>query len=169
MAMELVYMLSVFLPWIFPFHIINQIFKPDIVIGQPFVRNAGPFDLVTDILSMLLLMGILNKDFVIGQSPVKRMGGYQVVNDKTMQPASKIRSFIRNITVPIWPIEVIMISFSPERRLGDFIAGTRLIDVPPTDPELITDEIVKLKWDAQTTFILFVLIILITLRIMNWI
>jgi hypothetical protein len=33
---------------------------------------------------------------------------------------------VRNLTILIWPVEVIAAMIVVERRLGDFIAGTRL-------------------------------------------
>lgn len=70
----------------------------------------------------------LNKDFLNGRSPAKRILGYQVLDRKTEEPASELQCFIRNLTIClIWPIEVIVGLISPERRIGDFLANTKVI------------------------------------------
>lgn len=70
----------------------------------------------------------LNKDFFNARSPAKRILGYQVVDRKTEIPASELQCFIRNLTICfIWPIEVIVGLISPSRRIGDFIANTKVI------------------------------------------
>ena len=43
---------------------------------------------------------------------------------KTDTVASSLKCLIRNITIILWPIEVIVVLVSPSRRIGDFIAGT---------------------------------------------
>jgi hypothetical protein len=56
---------------------------------------------------------------------------------------------LRNVTLLIWPIEGLFVLFSPQRRLGDFIAGTRLVDTVPTNAELILKEIETKPLDRQ--------------------
>ncbi len=69
----------------------------------------------------------LNKDFLNAKSPAKRILGLQVIDRKTGTPASEIQCFIRNLTICVaWPLEVIISFFSPERRIGDLIANTRI-------------------------------------------
>lgn len=99
---------------------------------------------------------VLNKDLWGGQSIVHRALGYQVVNAITGEPASKIRCFIRNITFPVWIIEIIPLMVTPQRRIGDRIAGTKLIRVPPSDPTRIVDEIKQTRWtdDLKWTLLL---------------
>ncbi|WP_345052542.1 hypothetical protein [Hymenobacter glaciei] len=69
-----------------------------------------------------------NKDFLQGRSIAKRILGFVVVNRRTKSAASPLRCFIRNITILIWPIEVIMLLINPARRLGDYLAGTECVD-----------------------------------------
>lgn len=68
------------------------------------------------------------KDSFNGRSIAKRVTKLQVVDIRTGNSASVGKCFIRNLTVIIWPIEVIIILFSPHRRLGDFIAGTKVVN-----------------------------------------
>lgn len=72
-----------------------------------------------------------NKDIYLGRSPAKRILKFQVVDNKTNRPANPLRCLLRNITVVLWPIEVIAGLINNERRLGDFIAGTRLTTYDP--------------------------------------
>lgn len=137
MATELLYALSVFVPLILVKMVIS-IFSP----WQPFqpywtfnnlLFSALPFGLLTFI--------ILNKDFYNGQSVVHRILGYKVVQVRTLNTASILQCMLRNITMPIWPIEGLVVLISPKRRLGDFIAGTKLIEVQKSNPEEILKEV----------------------------
>ena len=72
---------------------------------------------------------VLNKDIFNGQSFMKSILGLQVVDKKTGNVASELHCAIRNTTMLLWPIEAVVLLFSPTRRLGDLIAGTKLIAV----------------------------------------
>jgi hypothetical protein len=162
MGLELIYILSVFIPWVFPIVIINEILiKPPSVIGQPYLQSFNVVDILLNVVGALIVIGLVNKDFFNGQSLIKRMGGYKVVDARTMQPANKIKCLIRNFTFPLWPLEVIMIWINPQRRLGDYIAGTKLIDVQSTEPELIFTEIKEFKIDRQSIFVIGLSVIII--------
>ncbi|MGJ8685067.1 MAG: RDD family protein [Nonlabens sp.] len=70
----------------------------------------------------------INKDFFNAKSPAKRILGYQVINRKTEKPASELQCFVRNLTIAIaWPLEVIVGLINPERRIGDFLANTKVV------------------------------------------
>lgn len=81
----------------------------------------------------LMYLGLLGfavyfcKDIINGRSIAKRILNLQLVNNSTGQVASPIRCFVRNILCIIWPIEVIVAMITPSRRLGDRIAGTKLV------------------------------------------
>lgn len=70
------------------------------------------------------------KDSFGARSIAKRVTQLQVVDNKTGQPASVGKCFLRNLTIVFWPIEVLVTFFSPDRRIGDFIAGTRISNYP---------------------------------------
>lgn len=76
-----------------------------------------------------------NKDFILGRSIAKRIIGLKVLNNSTNEPASSLQCFIRNLTIPLWILEVIISLISPHRRLGDLIANTRVerCEYNPTD------------------------------------
>ncbi|EZH75244.1 hypothetical protein ATO12_00265 [Aquimarina atlantica] len=70
----------------------------------------------------------INKDFFNAKSPAKRVLGYQVINRKNEQPATELQCFVRNLTIAfVWPLEVIVGWINPERRIGDFLANTKVI------------------------------------------
>lgn len=86
---------------------------------MPFDMPIWPFYVVIAI--------YLNKDAVGGQSIAKRILGLKVIDRKTGQPANELQCFLRNMTVPIWIIELIPVLISPSRRIGDVVAGTRTV------------------------------------------
>lgn len=88
--------------------------------------NRGLFHFPT-LLSLFGFAIYLCKDCIGGQSIAKRILGLQVVDSKNGEVASPIKCFIRNIFCLIWPVEVVITSINPSRRLGDRIAGTKVI------------------------------------------
>ncbi len=61
-----------------------------------------------------------------GKSIAKRSLKQEIVDVKTGEVASSLKCLIRNLTIVLWPIEVIVVLVSPSRRIGDFIAGTKV-------------------------------------------
>lgn len=84
----------------------------------------GPGGLVY--LSYLGFAIYLAKDCVQGRSPAKRLLELQVVKNSTGEPASPVRCVLRNFLCFLWPIEVLAALINPERKVGDYVAGTRL-------------------------------------------
>jgi len=150
LTLEMWYTMAMF----FPFIAILMFIK----IGSGKSSSAGLtwIELLTLIPFTLMLVALFNKDFFGGQSVVHRKIGYKVIDAKTNETASKLQC-------PIWPIEAIFIFVSPTRRLGDWIAGTILINVPPSDPELILPEIRTSKLDRQTILTLILSVIFVAL------
>jgi uncharacterized RDD family membrane protein YckC len=83
-------------------------------------------------LSMLGFAIYFCKDCINGRSIAKRMLKLQVVDSTTGQVASPLKCFIRNIFIVLWPIEVIIALTNPSRRLGDRVAGTKLVKFDST-------------------------------------
>lgn len=167
MGLELLYFLSVLLPLLLPFFIWSQM-KQDIHIGQQLTNDFTTSDLITFIPMSLLQIVLFNKDFYNGQSVVHRLLGYQIINTKTLKPADGLRCMIRNITAPLWMIEGIVTLFSPDRRLGDIIAGTRIVDVEKSNPKLILKEVHETKYDGLTLLTLILpTLILWTLTVLS--
>ncbi len=71
------------------------------------------------------------KDCINGRSLAKRVMGHQVVSNKTGQVATPLQCLVRNLLIFIWPVEVIAVQFNPARRLGDKLAGTRVVTYDP--------------------------------------
>ena len=153
MALELIYTASLFSPFLIIFLLPKIIFKNESSI------NFGWIDLLSLIPFILLWIVILNKDFFGGQSVIKRLLGYQIFDVKTMQPANKMKCMLRNMTAPIWPVEVMFALVNSKRRLGDIIAGTILISIETTDSKTILSEMRKIKLDGQAKLTLFLSLI----------
>jgi uncharacterized RDD family membrane protein YckC len=132
----------------------------DINILLPMWIGIIPFSCITFL--------ILNKDFYKAKSIAKRHFGYQIVDLKTNKPANELQCVIRNSTMIIWPVEVIASMFSSKRRLGDLIAGTKLIDVDKEAPELIMNEInEKGNIENKSRLIWYSILIALTFSILS--
>jgi uncharacterized RDD family membrane protein YckC len=83
-------------------------------------------------ISMLGFALYFCKDIINGRSISKRILKLQVVDNKSEQFASPLQCFVRNIFCIIWPIEVIVAMTNTSRRLGDKVAGTKLVYFDPT-------------------------------------
>ncbi|WP_299124555.1 RDD family protein [uncultured Tenacibaculum sp.] len=82
----------------------------------------------SSVIFFFMMFIYINKDFFNAKSPAKRILGYQVINRKTEKPASELQCFIRNLTIAVaWPLEVIIGLINPERRIGDFLANTKVV------------------------------------------
>jgi len=71
------------------------------------------------------------KDCILGRSPAKHILKLQVVKNSTGQVASPIQCLIRNVFCIIWPIEVLVTLFNSNRRIGDLLAGTKVVPYNP--------------------------------------
>jgi uncharacterized RDD family membrane protein YckC len=148
------YTLSVFFPLLATLMFLEMKFS------DPLPTNFRWTELLTLIPITLMVITLLNKDFIGGQSVVHRKLGYKVLDVKTKETATKIQCFVRNLTGPfVWPVEVVFILVNRQRRLGDLIAGTILVDVPTTDPETILTEIKESKFDEEAKLTLIASII----------
>lgn len=110
-----------------------------------------------------MMIVLFNKDFFNGQSVVKRHLGYQVIDVKASMPADHFKCMLRNIKAPIWPIEVLCTLINKQRRLGDFLAGTRVVEVTPSNPEEILLEMENRLFDKNATLALMVSVVVVIL------
>ena len=77
------------------------------------------------ILSMIIVYPLtMNKDFLNGKSIGKRISGIQV-QDRDNHTANEWICSLRNF-LPIIPIDILFAIFSPSRRIGDRIVGTKI-------------------------------------------
>lgn len=90
------------------------------------------------VLSAFIMAIYLNKDAINGCSLAKRILGARVVNMSDGQTASPMKCMIRNLTLILWlfwPIEALLaLLTSDRRRLGDYLAGTRVVMQAPDNP-----------------------------------
>jgi uncharacterized RDD family membrane protein YckC len=67
------------------------------------------------------------KDCYYGQSVGKRLTKLQVINCKTDEIAKPFRCLVRDLFIVLFPIEAIFMLINPARRLGDIVAGTKMV------------------------------------------
>ena len=111
--------------------ILALIAMPAMSIGFKNAFSDNPMNTKNSIDWVMLVMSFamslyFNKDAIQGKSIAKRALKQEVVDVKTGEVASSVKCLIRNITIVLWPIEVIVVLVSPSRRIGDFIAGTKV-------------------------------------------
>lgn len=107
---------------------------------------------------------MLNKDLLNGMSLGKRKVGLQIVNIRTNETASSLKCALRNSLIFIWPFEILTLLFYPERRLGDLIAGTKVILHPTVTLNETKDELIYSN--KKQLFISFVIVFTIALLLM---
>jgi uncharacterized RDD family membrane protein YckC len=140
MTSDMMYVMSLF---IIPLLIIAIPLVVIIVFTKGDIDNVlfdGKFNIGVVIFSITLFV-ILNKDYYRGRSVAKRVLGYQIRDVKTNEIASPTQCVVRNITCFMWPVEAVFILINPSRRLGDFIAGTIVLEGVTESPESILDDI----------------------------
>ncbi len=91
------------------------------------------------------------KDIISGRSIAKRILKLQVVDNKTGQVATPLQCFVRNIFCVLWIIEVIVAMTNTSRRLGDRVAGTKLVYY---DPALEQPKIILVKQFCPSSFLM---------------
>ncbi|MFT3981778.1 MAG: RDD family protein [Ferruginibacter sp.] len=111
-----------FLPRMIQFFITTISYEPDLIINP---RRPLLY------ISFLGLSLYFCKDIVNGRSLGKRILKLQVVDNSTGQVASPLQYFVRNLFCIIWPIEVLVTLNNPNRRIGDRVAGTKVIVYDP--------------------------------------
>lgn len=72
------------------------------------------------------------KDIINGRSIAKRILKLQVVDNRTGKVATPFQCLIRNILCVLWFVEVFVAMTNTNMRLGDRLAGTRLVAFDPT-------------------------------------
>lgn len=88
-----------------------------------FLRGDPNFDLpFYSILILFLLKDLVNKEGSLG----KRILQLQIMPEEKSDITDYLKRIIRNITLVIWPIEVIVLIIF-KRRIGDMICATDVI------------------------------------------
>jgi uncharacterized RDD family membrane protein YckC len=150
MGTDFSFILSIFFP------ILLVIMIPTIILT---FNNSDSFiypNLIIGLIPFSIMVFVMiNKDFFNGKSAAKRIYGYQIIDLKTNLVASEMQCMTRNLTLIIWPIEVLIALFNPNRRLGDLIAGTKLIDTEKQDPETLIEDMHQLKTGSDFGRLIF--------------
>lgn len=89
---------------------------------------------------LIVMVLYLCKDCIRGRSLAKRSIRLQVVDNTTGLAASPIKCTIRNLFCFIWPLEVFVTLFSPSRRIGDFVAGTKVVNHDPQQEQTVLNK-----------------------------
>jgi uncharacterized RDD family membrane protein YckC len=103
------------------------------ILGEDFID--GDFEMIMVAMIPVIAVGMslyLFKDIFSGRSFGKWLVGITIRDARNpMNTPTTLRLVLRNILIYLWPIEFIVLAASPEkRRLGDFLAGTIVVDVP---------------------------------------
>jgi len=92
------------------------------------------------VIAIIILVVGFNKDYFRGKSIGKRAFGL-AVKKNTGDTATRLQCFIRNLTFVLFPLEVFILLFSRQRRIGDLIAGTKIDFANKEAISSIVDEI----------------------------
>lgn len=128
---------SMFLDHIAMTFIATIFFIPGIISGFSTAFEISHEQASPDIFGGLSYIGLIgfalyfSKDAIHGRSIGKRALKLQVVDNSSGNVASPIKCFVRNIFCILWPMEVIVTLASPSRRIGDIVAGTRVVQFNP--------------------------------------
>lgn len=98
--------------------IVNVLFLSTYIIKSQFLLQF---------LSALMITLLLCKDCMNGQSIGKRVMKLQVVDSNTEENISAVRHIVRNLFLPLWYIEILILMISKKERIGDYVARTKVI------------------------------------------
>ena len=107
--------------------------------------------------SFLFYFLLLNKDNINAMSIGKRILGFKIVDYKTKKKATNFQCMLRNLTLLIWPIEIIISLINPKRRIGDYFANTEVINSNKKNIESLIIELNNKKEMSLKTIIVSVL------------
>lgn len=127
--------------------LISQVF-----VFMSFIKQNDLMKITFSIIFSLFLC----RDNLNGQSLGKRLMKIQVVDNSTMQTPTSFKYILRNLFLCAWPIELLLVLINGDRRLGDYVAKTRIIINTDNQP-------VKLKMkDLAILLICFVVVFAFT-------
>lgn len=85
--------------------------------------------------AMIILLALwMAKDVFGGQSLAKRVLKQQLLSNKTEEVADPFLTLLRNLFSFAFPVEFVWAMVNPERRLGDLVAGTKLVSYKDSTP-----------------------------------
>jgi uncharacterized RDD family membrane protein YckC len=101
-------------------------------------HEAAEISLFTGPARYIALLGFalyFCKDSFNGRSLAKRILGLQVVDNKTGQPATALQCLLRNLFCILWIVEFFVAVSDTASRIGDRVAGTRLVRYAPWEAQ----------------------------------
>lgn len=103
---------------------------------------------------------ILCKDLLMGGRSIGKQKVNLSIKMDSNKTVSYIRLILRNIFLFIWPIDIIFIFINPEKKLGDYIFGTKvdLSDDKEIPPIKKTISILYFSFVLLVIFVIFYLI-----------
>ncbi len=119
--------------------------------------GSGKHSIFFSIYNFIVLSIYINKDIINGRSIGKRITGYQIVDFNNKIAPSALRCLLRNLTIIIWPIEVVFIVLNTSRRLGDYIAGTELINTDSNSSKIIKFNYIQIFMSLLLPVIILIL------------
>lgn len=124
-----------------------------LILGGSYQELVGENYRVGSMIFMLIFIIYFLKDSYRGKSIAKRLIGLQVVNVSSNKPANALQCFIRNLVIPLWPLEVLISFFNPTRRLGDLLANTKVVSSEKEKISTIFRDFKKSKFSINVIFI----------------
>ncbi len=107
---------------------------PPIILFKQIVYPDYRYQEILKYLNFPVFVIYFCKDCIHGRSFAKRNLNFCLLSYSMNSEATPIQSVIRNLFIIIWPIEVVFALFNQERRIGDFVAGTKLGYYNPNSP-----------------------------------
>jgi hypothetical protein len=109
---------------------------------------------------------LVHKDALNGMSLGKRKAGLQIIDIDTNKQASNFKCILRNIVGLLFMIEIPILLFRPERRLGDLIVGTKLSfhsTVPLSDTQKELKDYDKKQFIKEFVLVFFAVLLVVYL------
>ncbi|GAA4329186.1 RDD family protein [Flaviaesturariibacter amylovorans] len=121
-------LVSIILDYLFVtilFATVIVLFRKDLLADPKLLMQ--PKDDATRMFAWGMILVFMLKDTIGGRSLAKRMLGLHIIDNKGGYRAQAVQCFVRNIPIMVWFVEVVVLLFSPDRRLGDLMGGTRVV------------------------------------------
>ncbi|WP_036163858.1 RDD family protein, partial [Marinilabilia salmonicolor] len=122
-------------------------------------------ELLHFIIGIPIMTAAFMKDIFHGASPFKKVLGLQIVNSETLKPITPLQSVIRNSTcIILLPIELFFMVVSPQKRLGDLIIKSKIVEVTPKPFIEVKRELKTENRKIKIWQLIIVTIILVTIE-----
>lgn len=92
-----------------------------------FATQTVKSQLFVQFLSAMMVTMLLCKDCINGKSAGKRIMKIEIANEKEGEKVSAVSCVVRNIFVVLWIIEILVLFISKEKRIGDYVAKTKVV------------------------------------------